>query len=146
LRFEDLIVSRLGGRLIAAVAVWLGLAMLGYGPRAAASFVVSATTLPQIEATGGAGPAEMLPAEDSQLPSALVEKLQACQCETPQQTGGGAGSTTSNAPTGPAGAAIMPTTIGEQIGPTAATRLRQRDALAILDPVLASIFEPPRAK
>src|SRR5205809_765598 len=52
------IVSRFGGRAIAAVAVWVGLAMLGYGPRAAASFLPFATQVPQSSPwteSGGAG-------------------------------------------------------------------------------------------
>jgi len=71
LSFEELIVSRFDGRMVAALAVWLGLAMAGYGPRVSASFLLSVTPGADVGGAGAGGPAELSEPSNSPLPNLL---------------------------------------------------------------------------
>jgi hypothetical protein len=127
-----------------AVGVWLGLAMLGYGPRASASFLPFATEMPQAgaaESTGG--PTDLRDGTDIS-PTDALKLLQACHCgpERPTQGGAGSGSNSSSGPSGP-GAVIV--SRPEVAGPSLMTRLRSRERLSIPDPIVEAILDPPRA-
>lgn len=143
-----MIVSRFGGRLVAVLAIWLGMAMLGQGPRASASFLPFATQIPQSSMgleSGSAGSAPIeLQKPDPPLISDAFRDLQAFDCgaERPASGGASAPSTTSSGPTGHV--VILIPDLGI-VGPTLMTQLRSREALLIPDPILAAIFEPPRA-
>lgn len=141
--------TRFGGRAIAALAVWVGLAVLGYGPRAAASFLPFATQMPQSNPcadSGGAGgaPADVQKPSDVPLTldALLALKVQDCSPQSPASGGAGSGPTTSSGPTGSAVVLVAGT---DPTGPSLTTRLRWRESLQIPDPITAAIFEPPRA-
>ena len=134
--------ARFGGQMIAALAVWLGLAMLGYGPRAAASFLPLATGEPVPES--GAAGIPIDPPTDS-APSLLSEFCRLRQgADCAQLPSGGAGSSPCPSSSAPASSSGMLATAAEVTGPTLSSRLRVREALLIPDPVAAAILEPPR--
>jgi len=142
-------VSRFGGRAFAAVAVWVGLAMLGYGPRASASFLPIATQVPQsspwVDGGGaGGGPTEVQAHPDSPLFTDALQALQVNDCGPQSPSSGGAGSSPTT-PSGPTGHAVALVSGTDLTNSSLSMRLRWRASLPIPDPITAAIFEPPRA-
>lgn len=136
---------RFGGREIVALAAWLGLAMLGYGPRASAWFQLSATPISQSEAGGaGSGPSERDATSHQPWFTDAFSLLDAFNSGQPSPAGGGAGSPSSSS-SGSAGSTGLLVAGIELTGPSLTTRLRWRESLPIPDPLTAAIFEPPRA-
>jgi len=131
--------------MIAAVAVWLGLAMLGYGPRASASFLPFATEFPQAStAASSGGPADFDDAPEAS-PADLLGVMQACNCGPERQTEGGAGSGGSPTSPGPNGTVVVLVSPEGLTGPGLTARLRIRDSHLISDPHILAILDPPRA-
>lgn len=135
---------RFGGREIVALAAWLGLAMLGYGPRASAWFQLSTTSVSQTESGGaGSGPNER--DATSQLPHVTdAFSLFDAYNFGPQSPGGGGAGSPSSSSSSSAGSTGLLVAGIELTGPSLTTRLRWRESLPIPDPLTAAIFEPPR--
>jgi hypothetical protein len=142
-------VSRFGWRVITALAIWLGLAILGQGSRASASFLTTVTPVPQsapeAEGCGAAGgPTEFQSRSDMPLFADVFGILQVDGCGAQRPAGSGAGSSSSTS-SGSTGCVVMLMSVEDVNGPTFSARLRARDALSIPDPLAAAILEPPRA-
>jgi hypothetical protein len=148
--FEGSAVTRFGGQAITALVIWLGMAMLGQGSRACASFLPYIAEIPlstTAAASCGAGgeSAEFQASSDVPFFANPFGVLQADGFGNQRPTSGGAGSSSSNISPGSTGCMMMLVS-GESLnGPTLSARLRARDALSIPDPLASAILEPPRA-
>jgi hypothetical protein len=147
---EELIVSRFGGRMIAVLAVWLGLAMLGYGPRANASFLPFATDLPQSSCgaepeNAGSGPSELQKQRDSLPTSDAIGVLPPNDCGAQRSTGSSGAGSTSSVSSGPFSLSFMPVSREDLFGQGLMTHLRSLEGFLLPDPHTAAILEPPRA-
>jgi hypothetical protein len=141
-------VTRFGGRAIAALAVWAGLAMLGYGPRASAAFL-PALSLPAATGPCGAGAPDTAPVEQAPTVWPPADQphrlLDALSQGLDGSTSGGAGAPSPTSPTGPSTPALGATGHVELPVPDAVTRLRTVWTLFVPSPLVTAIFEPPRA-
>ena len=139
--------SRFGGRAMTVLAVWLGMAMLGFGSRASASFLPFVTdsqfTARAENDCAGGGSSDFQDCSDSPQKLEAVQGLLACDCGMQHSSGGGAGSSssTSNGPTSPL--VILCSQI-DVAGAIIRTRLRSLEHFLIPDSHISAILDPPR--
>jgi hypothetical protein len=141
-----------GGRAFAAVAVWLGLALLDLGPRATAAFW-PALSPPEHSsaygATGGAGKPAADASDENPSVWPPVDDARRCleiflQPYTGAQSGG-AGSPPPQSQTGSGSAPALGTLKYLPIGaPDPCSRLRIPSSRIGPNLLIRSIFEPPR--
>jgi len=141
-------VSRFGGRAVAALAVWVGLALLDLGPRASAAFL-PVLSLPAATSPCGAGAPDTAPVEQGPTvwppadhPHLLLDVLTQ---GLDSSNSGGAGAPSPTSPTGPSTPALGATGQVELPVPDAVTRFRSVWTLFVPSPLVTAIFEPPRA-
>ena len=137
------IVRSIGGRCLAALAVTFGLAMLGFGPRASASFLPLVTQPSAGVSEEGAGPSNL---DERPAPARLPEVVQTLHglAGEANQPAGGAGPSPTSAG-GASGQAFTTVATAQLAAPDFAARLRYFEAVFVPDPIISAIFEPPRA-
>jgi hypothetical protein len=143
-------VASFGGRVIAAVAVWLGLAMLDLGPRATAAFLPALSPPTVVGGSIGSGAGALAPT-DEHAPAVwppvndshrLFHQL--CQ-GLHGSTSGGAGAPSTGSSAGPSTPALGADGQVNLPAPDLVTRFHAAQPPFILTSFAAAIFEPPRA-
>jgi hypothetical protein len=145
-------VNSFGARATTVVAVWLGLAMLGQGPRASAAFWpgLSPAGQPATSADeGGLAAAPAAPTPDEQPPNAWPadnsDGFPFLHCQWAACTSSGGAGAPSSPPSGSAPSSPLLAGGVEVPPPALVGRLHTARTLLILPQYLASIFEPPKA-
>ena len=134
-------------RLLIALSTWLGLAVLGLGPRAVASFIVAVSPPAQIDGDGGApdsaGPADPVNYQ-LERPAAPGERPELYWVIAGMEnSSSGAAGSSSGSSTGPMSQAFD-LVAARLTRPTLVTRLDSPEALFASILLTAAIFEPPR--